>query len=138
MPNDSVEPTGFSLYDRATGMIYGQVGTVVTAVDLRAPGDGILSGRWDDRQWYVVAGSPNARPKLFPFELIQLPADGATPLKVTGIPAGALVRLGAGDWLEITDGEFEFITAFPGEWRLEVLMAFPFQDQVVRVVANAH
>lgn len=135
MAND--EPEGFSLYSLATGEIRMQVGAYRTALDNKREGEAILTGRWDDRHWYVVAGTLAQRPMLVERDTVDLPADGVTEFVIPNVPAGTQLRIGRSDPQTIDDGRFEFVTAFASVLRLELMPPFPFQHQTFRIIAYA-
>jgi hypothetical protein len=90
----------------------------------------------DSSKYYMPDDEIVERPKVFSEALFTIPADGETLVQAQ-LPDGATVRHLGQVYKATADEPFEFCTAIPGEFVFEVEPAFPFQHQLIRIIAHA-
>lgn len=133
----SAEQNGHTIYDIATGKVRNTPlgGRRFAELNCKV-GEAIVEGQWNDIVWYFPGGERTARPKVFDRERVEIVADGIDLLAVHDVPAGTEITMDRVTDV-VDDGVWEFVTAIPGRYVLDVEPPFPFQIQRVEIIANA-
>lgn len=104
-----------------------------------APNDlsGFIEGEYSPADFYIKAGAAVPRPAITAsLDLSQIPADGVTPISLSGLPIDATEPVSitySGPGFEETgtmdpgDPDCEFTADHPGSYRVKV-RAFPYLD----------
>ena len=130
--------------DAATGAIrlfFATSSEVDYPLDLVEPGVTLVVYSWtedqtDTSRFYMPDDQVVERPCVFENNLITIPADGETKVRVD-LPAGTIVRYGGETRTADAEEMFEFSSAVPGEFVFSVEGPFPYQPQTVRIIADA-
>lgn len=116
-------------YDPQSGRIIGLRGGLLR--DVESEGCPFVLGSGDGTTHYVdVNAEPPAllpRPRMPVVQSAkQIPADGVTYVKLSGIPRGAEVFI-AGESCVVGDGELEWASLLPGRFPITISL-FPWLD----------
>ncbi|AWK90343.1 hypothetical protein [Azospirillum thermophilum] len=129
----------YTAWDRATGRVRQACSGPEATAELSFPGYAIL---WDvmldAAREYVdpSTGEPRPRPILDGLEAdkTSIQADGLDTATIRGIPAGAIVRIGALQY-QMDEPTLEFSTIFPGRYAIHV-ESWPYLTREILIHAR--
>lgn len=118
----------FIVFKPDTGEILRTGSCAPATVELQAKaGEAVILGLANDSEHYINDGAILPRPSVnFELSAASVPADGVTPITLSGVPSGAVVRVGTAE--AIADGgPIEITTDLLGENIVRV-EAFPAKE----------
>ena len=129
----------YTQYNLSSGKLDGTVfiPPATLAAQLLPVGQGWIVGQHDGSTSYVLSGEVVDRPtNPADLDLTQIPADGETPITLSGLPLDALepvtvIYCGPDftltDSIGPSDNDCEFTADYPGQYSIRV-QAFPYLD----------
>jgi hypothetical protein len=129
----------FAVVNRFTGKIIktGSVPDADVPKQVTSGDDLVIAGSSPDGRLFYYEGEVlTPRPRLVEQTEVAIEANGLDIYTVNNIPAGTVVLLNGATQGPVDDGTLEFSTIFAGPHYIELKPPMPWQEQVIKLVAE--